>query len=69
MSMTTDEEVQLAMAALSVIGSIIDTVRKAHSQSLDPKLVIAQLQSLTDALAANDRQIDAQVEAKFPGKP
>lgn len=67
MSLSTDEEVRLAIAALSVIGTIIDTVRRARDGSVNASDVMTQLQGLSDALAENDRQADTEVGKKFPG--
>lgn len=54
------------LAALEVIGKIVDALRSGYEGKLDAASVSAELTRLSAQLAKNDAAADAALRARFP---
>lgn len=63
--MTGADEAELLAAAIEGIAKIVEAVRNAKSGAIDPATALSKIQSVHDALAANNAKADAEEAAKF----
>jgi hypothetical protein len=61
------EGIQSAADALTVIGAIVESIRGASVETVDPETLAEELSRLKRALGANDSAADQALKDKFSG--